>query len=379
MLPRLVLLLVSLAMVTLAAELLLRKTGTKPLPPPSPGPLFRTDLKPDNSMGYLEFEYPKEKAPNVFRIIVMGDSFSEGGGISIDDIYPKRLERYLNRFGNETGTVYQVINFSKAGRTTVQELEAINLLLPQVQPDLIVIGYCLNDPEDPYKLHHVLTRFNVHPYRKPRHWRGALCERFKLADFMSRRMSNMKKRHGYSQYFHYLYSDEYIGWQKAKAAWKEIGAVSASRQVPVVAMIFPLFVTDMGPRYKFGDLHEIIHKTLEEVGVQVVDLIPYFTGHQHQFLELVPGVDPHPSERAHRIAAEALWIELRSRGLLPDKKKFEGKPPFPVLSPYLPSVASSPQTLSILTSESSEEAPHQETGLDEESEETSEDEISLEN
>ena len=104
----------------------------------------------------------------------------------------------------------------------------------------------------------------------------------------------------------------------------------------MVFVIFPVFIADIGPRYPFHSIHELLHKTLDGVGLEYVDLMPYCEGHDYKRLALVPGKDPHPSETGHRVAAEALWIELRNRGLVPSSKDAAGNwVAYPKTSPYL--------------------------------------------
>ncbi len=58
--------------------------------------LFKTERKPLNSARYRDYDYPNRKEPGEFRIVMAGDSFTEGKSINFDDIFPKKLERYLN-------------------------------------------------------------------------------------------------------------------------------------------------------------------------------------------------------------------------------------------------------------------------------------------
>ena len=50
-----------------------------------------------NKLGYRDIEYSKIKEKGIFRIIILGDSFTYGHGIdNINNVYHKILERKLN-------------------------------------------------------------------------------------------------------------------------------------------------------------------------------------------------------------------------------------------------------------------------------------------
>ena len=45
-----------------------------------------------NSHGMRDREYSPEKPPNTFRIAVVGDSFTMGSGVAIEDVFHSRIE-----------------------------------------------------------------------------------------------------------------------------------------------------------------------------------------------------------------------------------------------------------------------------------------------
>lgn len=71
-----------------------------------------------NSRGLRDREVAYEKAPGVFRVLVLGDSFTEGPHVDLADTYPKRLERLLEGAGQRA----EVINAGVGGYSTDQEL-----------------------------------------------------------------------------------------------------------------------------------------------------------------------------------------------------------------------------------------------------------------
>lgn len=96
-----------------------------------------------NSYGIREDDIPLKASDGVYTILVVGDSTSFGYGIALEDTYVKRLEHMLNKASQSTE--YRVINGAINKYNTVQErifLEEIGLLY---EPDLVMVGFSLND------------------------------------------------------------------------------------------------------------------------------------------------------------------------------------------------------------------------------------------
>ncbi len=97
-----------------------------------------------NSMGLRDREYSISKPAKTFRILVLGDSITAGNGISnLHKIYSKVLEQNLQK--HYSNKKIEVLNFGVGGYHTLQEIELLRVKGLQYQPDLIVIGFCLND------------------------------------------------------------------------------------------------------------------------------------------------------------------------------------------------------------------------------------------
>lgn len=102
-----------------------------------------------NSMGLRDYEHKKEKDLLTFRILVLGDSFTLGLGVNIEESYPKVLETMLNK--NNNGRVYkryEVINGGVDGYGTEQEYLYYTELGKEYMPDLVIVGLYSNDIEE---------------------------------------------------------------------------------------------------------------------------------------------------------------------------------------------------------------------------------------
>lgn len=101
-----------------------------------------------NSKGLRDREYSYEKSEGTFRILVLGDSVTFGFGVEMERTYPKLLEKWLNESGKRN---YEVINAGVGNYNTLQELSAYELDLFRYRPDMIVLGFYLNDAEKTQK------------------------------------------------------------------------------------------------------------------------------------------------------------------------------------------------------------------------------------
>ncbi len=94
-----------------------------------------------NSHGFRDYEFPVEKNKGLYRIIILGDSYTFGWGLNIEDTYPKVLE---SLFRNDGYAVY-VINAGVYGYNTQQESLFFKKELLKYNPNLVIIGFVSND------------------------------------------------------------------------------------------------------------------------------------------------------------------------------------------------------------------------------------------
>lgn len=104
-----------------------------------------------NSKGLRDREYG-DKGINVFRILALGDSFTEAAEVDIEDSYTKVLEAVLNKKNSDK--VYEVINAGVSGYGNDQELQFLKENVQIIKPDLVIVGFCIDndigDNLDPY-------------------------------------------------------------------------------------------------------------------------------------------------------------------------------------------------------------------------------------
>jgi len=134
-----------------------------------------------NKYGLRDYEYSLAKPPNTFRICAIGDSMTFGLNLAMEDTYPKILERTLNSIYGDRRR-FEVINFAVAGYNSSQEEIVLKEKCLRFSPDMILVGFCLNDDSyadglgdlareiSPYslggRLHSKLISYLLHRYER---------------------------------------------------------------------------------------------------------------------------------------------------------------------------------------------------------------------
>jgi hypothetical protein len=99
-----------------------------------------------NSYGLRDYEYSIEKPPNTYRIIVLGDSFTFGHGVELNETYVKVLENLLNK--NKKKWRYEVINFGVPGYSMEEKVVLFKTKGLSLDPNLVILQYLPDDIEN---------------------------------------------------------------------------------------------------------------------------------------------------------------------------------------------------------------------------------------
>jgi hypothetical protein len=94
-----------------------------------------------NSVGMHDREHQAAKPVGVYRIVVLGDSYSEAKQVPIDSTYWSLLPGHLAPCGFQGGKTAEALNFSVSGYGTAQELILLRVLAGRYQPDLVLLQF----------------------------------------------------------------------------------------------------------------------------------------------------------------------------------------------------------------------------------------------
>jgi len=101
-----------------------------------------------NSAGLPDVEHTYAKPPNVFRILLVGDSFIEGYQVDLEESFPRLLEAQLNAGRTADTPIFEVIKAGYRAWGTDQAWQYYLCEGYRYQPDLVIYAFTANDVMD---------------------------------------------------------------------------------------------------------------------------------------------------------------------------------------------------------------------------------------
>ncbi len=278
-----------------------------------------------NSEGLRDYEHPRDKDPDVFRILVLGDSFTFGVGVNVEDSYPKLLETLLNQNPIGEGKKYDVINAGIEGYGTEQEYRYLEKLWNRYKPDLVLVGLYSNDIDDVMKgIPTAGSRFKL--IRK--------FYFFSYLRVLQISLGTMFKdiRTGFLQ----IYEDHYTpelenALQKTKEWLIKMRDFSYSHDAKTSIVIIPScfeidqfewetkgferFYSDEFFNSNMTRFSEIFTEFGEMKDIPTLSLLPIFRN-SNKIRPLYFNNDIHWNTEGHKLAAESIYKFLEEKGLI---------------------------------------------------------------
>jgi lysophospholipase L1-like esterase len=318
-----------------------------------------------STAGLRDVEHSIRKPEGCFRIAFLGDSFTEGREVHLEETFVRRVESMLNATASP-GTSYETINFGVAGYGTAQYLIVLRRTALPYDPDLVVVGFCLNDPGDNLRSRLMTLEDGKLVLAPPRDlsFAGQMSARAKsflahhshLWSLVSIRLERLLGRvrgappsivnlpdpgafglppETLSLYFQ-NFAKEYgpmmqRAWDLVLAILREIHAECESRGIPVV-----LFLIPNGQQLHPEQWHDVIRhyaadpeeydtqkpnrllaEFCREEGIHFLDLYPIFEAAADRGESFYYPLAAHWNPHGHELAARALSDYIRAEGLIP--------------------------------------------------------------
>ncbi len=283
----------------LAAEAALRLGGLAPPPLPSadsmstgawPGPL--------NDMGIrASWQAVPARESGELRIVILGDSFAYGEGVEWWETLPSSLEAILTDRYPEGR--FRVFNLGRPGDDTRMAVNRYAKVHEVLDPDVLILLAYLNDFSSHYpaealaRIYEVAGLFGAlgrHSYLV-----GHLDTRYRLA-VMRHRILN--------DYWGRILRDLEGDFPRFARPLTELAAFAEGRGVQFKLALFPWLVSLDGD-YPLLPVHERVARFAAATGIEYLDLLPVFRGHDGNDLRLTPA-NEHPNPKALFMAAEAM-------------------------------------------------------------------------
>ncbi len=100
-----------------------------------------------NSHGYRVPEYTLAHPPDTFRIVIVGDSFTWGDGVRMEETYHRRLQERFDRARVPDAPQVEVIGLGVNAATAVDNIIRLFVYGQRLDPDLVLVQFTDNDLE----------------------------------------------------------------------------------------------------------------------------------------------------------------------------------------------------------------------------------------
>jgi len=314
------------------------------------GARYRPRQDGANRFGFNDVERPLHKPQGVFRLLVLGDSFSWAGGTSGN--YIPRLERaFEEHYGAH---VVDIVNAGYPGTHTGEQLQLLKAIGLQFDPDAVVLGFFAgNDFHDAgpsrrrVAVNGLYVDLNTQYDFETALWGRPLVSRSRLALLtwytwqrvretwrrpsaadvaLLSEQSYLDTKRAYLRFYHRPTYQQGTYARHVELIFTSVSAmrqVLAARRIPLLVAILPdeLSVDPTVSQLVFSrfqldpseyDLtlpQQILEQYLAAEGIPFVDLtVAFRTGQPHHPLYLPR--DGHWNDAGNALAAEALFPPL---------------------------------------------------------------------
>lgn len=311
---------------------------------------FNVSVK-HNSLGYRDNEFNITKSPDTTRILFIGDSFTHGFGVELNETYHQIFERKLNKGDKK----YEIINAGyKGGESPDTEYLYLKKEGLSLNPDIVAIGFFMgNDFENPLdsiyyfdengELEKIVSEnFYIdeqHRLRKKKQVkRGFLRDNlYKLNVFLSFHSHfyvffKNSFRNTLSNFYGGkplpgIYADEYDAQTQKEVdivlnfilKMKEITEENNSNLVLVLIPrreeVYESEIIDNKDNlFNWSRPYNILTDFAEENNITIINLLPHFREYiSNNNTPIYFFIDPHWNKNGHYIASEYMYEEFQEK------------------------------------------------------------------
>lgn len=240
------------------------------------------------------------KDPNVFRVIVAGDSLTYGYGIPEASTFTALLNTWLSKD-------YRVefLNLGVSGNQSEDVLHVIQTWVPKLQPNLVIYAVCLNDFMPSGQ-----GEYNGDQYSFPLPGR---VKRFLIAHTLTGAFLNekydaaLRGLHLRRDFFDDILAG-FGGYQKrfARDVSDMNRTVTAAGLPPLVGLVLDQYPAYGGRGYK---ITQVAEEALTKAGADVIPTEDYYHRYNGQLL-YVSNWEGHPNEVANYIWAKMIYQQI---------------------------------------------------------------------
>jgi lysophospholipase L1-like esterase len=260
-----------------------------------------------NCYGMIGKEYGLRKANGTYRILVIGDSITQF------DWYVRSIEEKLNNTRN-LNYKFELWNAGVCGYEVTQYGNYIRFKGIKYNPDMVIIGFCLND-------------FNVSgtviTYKDANGFKGYYYSGYALQRMVP--INNFLFRYSYLYRYLYINIDRLLAKFSAgrylnekerigTESLREIKTILQNKNIKLLGVIFPYLKPLEEYRQYEKEEYESMQRVLTALNIDYLDLHSVFPKEKEKLTALracrCENDYIHPSKEGHEIAANAIYSYL---------------------------------------------------------------------
>ena len=258
-----------------------------------------------NSLGFREREISEQKPSGVYRIAVVGDSFTYGQGINDSDRFSSIIERRLNNIGNR----YEVYNFGKPGAETIDHIQFLDEVF-KISPDFVLLQWFVNDVEG----HDKSARPSSYRLIPSEYLSNYLHKHSALYFLINRQWKALQRQFGlvgsYEASMNARFGDiESDDSQRSIRELAEFIKRVKDKNIDLGIVMFPMPVPSEGDGdigiYPFGYLFDRVAEACQYNEINCIDMRKVYAKERSQDLQ-VNTFDGHPNAFANQLAADII-------------------------------------------------------------------------
>ncbi|MFC1976629.1 hypothetical protein ACFLXQ_09535, partial [Chloroflexota bacterium] len=282
----------------------------------------------NNRFGFRDRNFDVPKPANVCRIMVLGDSFTWGSGLTPEERYTNLVETHLNQTFSDKE--FEVVNFAEPGWPTVIERDILRDYKELVAPDLIVVGFVYSDTQPRSALYSIEREKFDKEYGDLINSISRSLTRIRfiqIAKITRKAIYNLAEQVGFFPHWSIAlqrtYDNENTEWQEFRQALQDIKTMSDEMNLssPLFVVLNDLIYLNYPTDYTNQDetlplrlrWHHRAEQTAAEIGFTTFN-------YEYEFidqltLEEIPvtAFDAHPSAKVNRVYAEKLFDVIVSK------------------------------------------------------------------
>lgn len=257
-----------------------------------------------NNLGFRDRDVSALPQAGDYRIVLIGDSFAWGQGISEEERFGNLIEAKLDAGGFPV----DVVNLSRPGAETLDHIEVLREPALRLRPDFVLLQWFVNDFENgDYsgrpKYLRLIPSDTINNYL---HANSAL---YYLANLLWMNVQDWLAGERHVTYMDYMAArfGDFDGAESERGvlALRRFIDICRSAGIPVGFVLFP-FLSDDLPDYQLAFLHERVMSLCQEQKLTCLDMRQVYSEYPPVSALRLNLFDNHPGPEANSIAASAI-------------------------------------------------------------------------